>query len=60
MTPGRRSVAHVPGFEITVEGTSKVTLLKRNGVPIARFYAGRFDQKLLDRILTALNAGREG
>jgi hypothetical protein len=50
-----RTVATKPKFEIAVEGASKVTLLKLNGDPIARFYAGRFDQKLLDQILFSLN-----
>lgn len=42
-------------FEISVDGTSKTTILKLDGTPIARFYAGRIDQKLLDLIIAKLN-----
>jgi RecJ-like exonuclease len=42
-------------WQIAVEGASKVTLLKRAGTPVARFYAGRFDQVLVERIAQALN-----
>lgn len=45
-------------WEVTVEGTSKTTLLKKDGLPIARFYADRFNQDLLDRIQKALNEAR--
>ena len=48
-------------FKITVEGKSKTTVLSlidpvQGAVPIARFYAGRFDQELLDEIERKLNA----
>jgi hypothetical protein len=43
-------------FKITVEGTSKTTILTKDGEPIARFYAGRFDEALLREIETKLNA----
>lgn len=43
-------------FEISTEGTSRTTILKLHGVPIARFYAGRTDQRLLDTIARRLNA----
>lgn len=43
-------------FKITVEGASKTTVLSLDGVPIARFYAGRVDHRLIDLILTKLNA----
>ena len=43
-------------FEIEVAGTSRTTILKMNGTPIARFYTDRFDQPLLDLISRKLNA----
>lgn len=48
-------------FKITTEGTSRTTVLSlfdvvQGWVPIARFYAGRFDQALLDEIAAKLNA----
>jgi len=43
-------------FEISTEGTSQTTILKLDGLPIARFYAGRFNKQLLDEITAKLNA----
>lgn len=42
-------------FKITVEGMSRITILSQDGVPIARFYAGRFDGELLALIERKLN-----
>jgi len=38
-----------------VAGASKTTILTKDGVPIARFYAERFDDELLAKITDALN-----
>lgn len=45
-----------PKFTISVEGASSVTILKCDGLPIARFYAGRFSPSLLKLIERKLNA----
>lgn len=42
-------------WKISTEGTSKTTILSKDGLPIARFYSGRFDDKMLDAITKALN-----
>lgn len=43
-------------FAISVEGTSKTTILSDGGMPIARFYAGRLTPELAKLIETKLNA----
>lgn len=45
-----------PKFEISVEGSSKTTILKCDGLPIARFYAGRTSELLLKLVERKLNA----
>lgn len=50
-------IAPVGAFAISTGGLSRTTILKRGGIPIARFYADRFDQALLDLIVEKLNAG---
>ena len=42
-------------WETEVAGTSKTTILKKDGLPIARFYAERFDAEMLEKITKALN-----
>ena len=42
-------------WKITTEGSSRTTILSRDGLPIARFYAGRFDEPLLRQIEQRLN-----
>jgi hypothetical protein len=42
-------------FTITQEGTSKTLVLSKNGVPIARFYAGRTSQNSRFEMLRRLN-----
>ena len=46
-------------FTITVEGSSKTTILSDGGTPIARFYAGRFTPELLAEIERKLNAAEQ-
>lgn len=41
-------------------GTSKTTILTKDGLPIARFYADRFDAKMLRQMVHALNKGLVG
>lgn len=49
-----------PEFKISIEGTSRTIILSQASAsgytPIARFYHGRTDQALLDRIAAKLNA----
>jgi hypothetical protein len=45
-----------PTFKISVEGSSRTTILACDGEPIARFYAGRFSPLLLALIERKLNA----
>lgn len=42
-------------WAVSTEGTSKTTILTKDGLPIARFYAGRADEKMLREIAAALN-----
>jgi len=44
-----------PKFEISVEGTSKTTILRADGLPIARFYAARASPLLQSLMLRLLN-----
>jgi hypothetical protein len=44
-------------WTVSAEGTSKTTILAKDGLPIARFYAGRFDDEMVAAILAALNHG---
>lgn len=44
-------------WTISTEGASKTTILAKDGVPVARFYAGRFDDDMLANIAAALNKG---
>lgn len=43
-------------WKITVEGASKTKVLSLDGVPMARFYAGRGSPALFAQIEAALNA----
>jgi len=50
-----------PTFKISTEGSSRTTVLSlidpvHGAIPIARFYAGRFDAELLKIIEAKLNA----
>lgn len=47
-----------PSYGISTEGASKTVVLSRGGAPVARFYAGRAHQPLLDEIEVRLNAPR--
>lgn len=44
-------------WKITTEGASKTKVLSLDGVPMARFYAGRGSAALFERMEAALNAG---
>lgn len=43
-------------YEVTIEGASKVVLLKKDGLPVARFYAGRLSLAECFELAARLNA----